>query len=89
MLIDICALKIPLKMKVVVVFGVLIGVLSEIRAMPSEQQRSGSEAVHWYNLFPSSSVKKVPVYYKNEANSIWSDCSKYARAEVIIIGSIV
>ena len=64
-------------MNAVVVFGVLVSVLTELQAMPLEQQRSQSEAVHWYNLFPSSSAKEVPVYYKNEATSIWSDCSKF------------
>ena len=65
-------------MNAVATFGVLvIGVLVELWAMPLEQQQRSADTVSWYDLYPASAVQKEdPVYYKNEANSIWSDCSK-------------
>ena len=65
-------------MNAVATFGVLVvGVLVELWAMPLEQQQRSADTVSWYGLYPASAVQKGdPVYYKNEANSIWSDCSK-------------
>lgn len=65
-------------MNTIATFGVLvIGVLMELRAMPLEQQQRSADTVSWYGLYPASAVQKGgPMYYKNKANSIWSDCSK-------------
>lgn len=62
-------------MNTIATLGVLvIGVLVELRAMPLERS---ADTVSWYGLYPASAVQKGgPMYYKNEANSIWSDCSK-------------